>query len=72
MLEEAVASDFVGRAPLVCVGEPDRIEFKSPHLAVCAVAKHDGQRNAIRSTPYRGEIGHGVLLGAVTGDQKIS
>src|SRR4029077_13450858 len=44
------------------VGEPDRIEFKSAHLAVCAVAKHDRERNAIISTSYRGEIGHLVLL----------
>src|SRR6516225_7506269 len=54
------------------VGEPDRIEFKSAHLAVCAVAKHDGKRNAIKSTFYRGEIGHGVLLCKSRGERKIA
>ena len=49
------------------VGEPNRIEFKSAHLAVCAVAKHDGERNAIKTAFYRGEIGHGVLLCTVAG-----
>jgi hypothetical protein len=44
------------------IGEPDCIEFKSAHLAVCAVAEHDGERNAIKSASYRGEIGHVVLL----------
>src|SRR5438046_1753635 len=44
------------------VGEPDRIEFKSAHLAVCAVAEHDGERNAIKTAFYRGEIGHEMLL----------
>ena len=54
------------------VGEPNRIEFKSAHLAVCAVAKHDGERNAIKSASYRGEIGHGMLLCAVRGERKIA
>ena len=54
------------------VGEPDRIEFKSAHLAVCAVAKHDGERNAIKSASYRGEIGHGVLLCRSRGERKIA
>jgi hypothetical protein len=44
------------------VGEPDRIEFKSAHLAVCAVGEHDGERNAIKTASYRGDIGHEVLL----------
>jgi hypothetical protein len=54
------------------VGEPDRIEFKSAHLAVCAVAKHDRERNAIKSAFYRGEIGHGVLLCRSRGERKIA
>src|SRR5947207_4948460 len=54
------------------VGEPDRIEFKSAHLAVGAVAKHDRERNAIKSAFYRGEIGHGVLLCRSRGEWKIA
>ena len=49
------------------VGEPDRIEFKSAHLAVCAVGEHDGERNAIKTASYRGDIGHEVLLCTVAG-----
>ena len=54
------------------VGEPDRIEFKSAHLAMCAVAEHDGERNAIKTASYRGEIGHGVLLCRSRGERKIA
>src|SRR5690242_2267033 len=60
---EDIAKEFKERG----LPEPNRIEFKSVHLAVRAVAKHDGERNAIKSASYRGEIGHGVLLCAVTG-----
>jgi hypothetical protein len=47
-----------------CIGvdEPDRNEFKSAHLAVCAVGEQDGERNAIKTASYRGDIGHEVLL----------
>ena len=46
------------------VGEPDRIEFKSAHLAARAVAKHaPGSRNAIKIRIWsRSEIGHAVPL----------
>ena len=54
------------------VGEPDRIEFKSAHLAVCAVAKYDRERNAIKSASHRGEIGHAVLLCRSRGKRKIA
>ena len=54
------------------VGELDRIEFKSAHLAVCAVAEHDGERNAIKTAFYRGEIGHGVLLCTVAGRVEVA
>src|SRR4029077_13126628 len=54
------------------IGEPNRIEFKSAHLAVCAVAKHDWERNAIKTTSYRSQIGHGVLLRRSRGEWKIA